>query len=346
MIFYLMIFLLVMVWIFLEKKSLNRISFWTPIFMLSVFSGIRSHDVGSDSKNYTYNFVNNINAENIEIVINEEVGFSILNYFILIYTHNYFWLFFISSIIVVFCYLYFIKKYSVNYFLSVFCFLSLGLYTFHFNGLRQGLAMAISILALPYLIEKNFWKFLIVIIFASLFHKSALVLSIFYIIVNFKLRIEYKFLLVFLLSLSFSGIGIEYLAQNNARYETYTQLSEKSGGYITLAFYVLIGFFIYWASIKFFKNDYFFRKASEFYICGLAFLIPVAMLGTNASGPQRLLFYFVGVLIIILPNILVKLNNKFIYFFFLILGFIYFYLTTSIFANLNPYYMNQIFRII
>lgn len=346
MILYLVILLLVMTWIFLEKKSLNRKAFWIPLLTLSLFSSIRSDDVGSDSKNYTYNFVNYIGSENIELIIDEEVGFQILNYILLCYTNNYFWLFFISSIIVVFCYLFFIRKYSTNYFISVFLFIVLGLYTFHFNGLRQGLAMAIAILALPYLIESKFWKFLIIILISSLFHKSSLIIIIFYFIVNFKLKIEYKALLVFLLSFGLSGLGIKYLAENNPRYETYARVSEKSGGYFTLAFYVMIGCFVYWALVKLFKYNEFFKKSAEFYICGLAFLIPIAMLGTNASGPQRILFYFVGILPLLLPIILDKINNQAIYLIFLILGFIYFYLTTSNFANLNPYHINQIFRII
>ena len=345
MIPYILILLFVMSWILLEKKALNRKAFWVPLISLSLFGSLRSDSVGSDSKNYTRDFVNKINIEYFEFRSDSEMGFQFFHYIILALTKNYFWLFLISSFIVVFSYLFFFKKYSKDYFLSVVIFISFGFYTFFFNGLRQGLAMAIAVLATPFLIEKKFLKFLLIIFIASLFHRSALILILFYFIVNLKIKIEYKVLSVFFGSLALSSIVIKYLANTNEKYVTYAQVSENSGGYLTLGLYFLIGCIIYLYIIKSKNESEYFLKLSELYLYGVIFLIPVAMLGANASGPQRLLFYFAWVICIIFPVIMNSLNNKFIYICFLIGCILYFYTTTSIFSNLNPYILNNIFRI-
>jgi len=342
---YLLVLIFVMFWILLEKRLLGRKAFWIPFFVLSIFSSLRSNSVGADSKNYTRDFVNQLDVTYYDFSEGNEIGFQLLHYFILSFTKNYFWLFFISSIIVLYCYLSIFKKYSKDYFLSIVIFITFGFYTFYFNGLRQGLAMAIAVLATPYLIEKKLFKFLVIIFMASLFHRSALVLILFYFIVHLRIKIEYKMLLIFIGSLGLSGLVVQYLSTINEKYETYSQVSEKSGGYLTLSVYFLIGCFIYWWIKENTKESIAFIKLSEFYLYGIIFLIPVAMLGANASGPQRLLFYFAWSIIILLPIILVKINNKVIYNLFILLCVIYFYLTTSRFSLLTPYSINEAFRI-
>lgn len=342
---YLLVLFLVMFWIFLEEKSLNRKAFWVPLFILAIFSSIRSYFVGSDSINYTADFRNQLDINYFYFRPEVEYGYQILKYIILLFTKNYFWLFFISSIIVLFCYLSFFKKYSKDYFLSVFIFITFGFYTFYFNGLRQGIAMAISILAIPFLFKDKFLKFFLIILIASLFHKTALIMVLFYFIINLKVKMEYKIIIVFLGSLGLSSFVIEYLALVNNKYESYAEVSEKSGGYLTLLFYFLIGIFIYIYMKKYRITSIEFNKLAQLYFCGVAFLIPVAMLGAAASGPQRFLFYFVWTVTLLLPYIFYTIKIKYMYVLFIFLSIIYFYLTTSSFSNLIPYTLNEIFRL-
>lgn len=342
---YFMILSFVIAWIKLEEKSINRKSFWLPLITLSLFAGIRSYHVGSDSINYTRNFINNVPIYNFEFRPNVEIGYQLLSYSILYLTHNYFWLFFVTALIVVYCYLIIIKKYSTDYFVSVFFFLTLGVYTFFFNGLRQGLAMAIFSLAFPYLMNKKFFSYLLVCVIASLFHNSALFLIPFYFIVNFDYKFEYKILITYITSFLMSSALIQYLSTTNDKYVSYAEVSEKAGGYFILGFYVLLGLMIYVLSLAYKIKDTYFLKAFEFYSAGVVFIIPVAMLGANASGPQRLLPYFTWTLILILPILLKKINSSYIYLLSLFLGLLYFFLTTSKFSNLVPYTINPIFEV-
>lgn len=342
---YLLVLSFVIFWIVLEKEALNRKSFWVPLIVLSLFAGIRSFRVGTDSWNYTRDFRSGLDIYNFQFNESVEIGYQVLNYTLLSLTYNYFWLFFISGLIVVYCYLQIIKRYSVNYWFSVFLLITLGIYTFFFNGLRQGLAMAIFTLAIPYLLEKRLIPYLLVCAIASLFHITALFIVPFYFIVNLKIKSIYKIIITFFGSLLLSRLLISYIASTNERYEGYTKASEEAGGLLILGFYILILIFISIVSHAYKIRDEYFEKIYTFYGVGVVFIIPLAMLGTNPSGPQRLLRYFTWILVLLLPMVFKKINNYYVTSIAIIALIIYFILTTTRFSNLTPYIINSDFRI-
>ncbi|MEQ1447222.1 EpsG family protein [Acinetobacter schindleri] len=345
MIPYFVILFVVLLWLNLEKYALNRKAFWVPLLLLSIFAGVRSNRVGTDSEAYTSPFQSKLNTEYYEFSADVEVGYQYFEYFLLKFTYQYYWLFLITSFIICFCYLIVIKRFSRDYIFSIFLFVTLGVYTFFFNGLRQGLAMAIFALSLPYLLEKKFIIYFLICIFASFLHISALFIIPFYFLVNIKIKLIYKIATVFLFSIISSQLIIQYFAESNKRYESYAEFSDESGGLFILGFYFILLVFIYIMKKIYNIKDTFFQKLFEFYALGIAFLIPVAMLGTAASGPQRLLGYFTWVLILILPYIFLRINNKIIKYFFSILMIVFFYLTTSRFSNLTPYTLNPVFEV-
>lgn len=341
---YLLLLSFVMFWIFLEKKSLNRNAFWIPFFVLVLFASIRNYSVGTDTGSYTSDFRNSLDSNYYIFRQDLEYGYQLIEYFLLKFTHNYFWLFFISSLIVVGSYLYVFKKRSEDYLLSVFIFITFGFYLFYFNGLRQGLAMALVALATPYLIDKKFLKYLFIVIVASFFHKTALIMILFYFFIHLKIKFELKALFIFLGSFLVSGTAVQYLGSINEKYSSYTEVSEVKGGYLTLFFYFLISLFsyIFYKKYNVKNNDYYFLM--QLHIYGVLFLIPVSMLGANPSGPQRLLFYFVWVSALLIPVIIKRMNKRIIYFSFIFLVCIYYTMVLG-FGNLTPYQLNEIFRI-
>lgn len=343
---YILVLTFVIFSIFFEKKAFNRKAFWFPLVILALFSGIRNYRVGTDSGAYVRDFVNQLDTSYFKFNNDIEFGYQLLVYGLLHLTHNYFWLFFISGLFVVYCYLKTIKKYSINYTLSVFLFITLGTYTFFFNGLRQGLAMAIFALATPYLLEKKLIPYILICGIASLFHISALVMLPFYFIINTNIKLIYKILGSFIFSLLSSSLIINYLASTNQRYEGYAQVSESAGGLITLAFLILIAIFLYIIQYNYKIKDQIYSKLFTFYICGVSLIIPIAMLETNASGPQRLLSYFKWTLILLFPFAFKKINNSFAMGIFIFLSLFYFFMTTTRFSNLTPYLINPIFDIL
>lgn len=339
MIPYFLTLLLVIGWIYFENQALNRRAFWIPLAILAIFPGIRSSKVGTDTENYTYNYGFNGNDIYYDFNDNVEKGYQLLDYAILNFSNNYFWLLFLTAFFIVFSYLRLIKNYSSNYIFSVLLFITLGLYTFLFNGLRQAIAMAIMTYSVKYLLEKKIVAYFLVCFVASTFHISALIMIPFYFLVNFKLKSSYKLILVGFGSFIVSSQFIQYMAQSNERYEAYTERGEIRGIY-TLGFYVAIAIFIYLVNIKYKILDEFSIKLSEFYFMGLAMIIPVALFGTNPSGPQRITSYFIWPLLFLLPLVFKKINNIFITLFFVFLCIIYYYLLVTNFSDLVPYSLN------
>lgn len=342
---YLFILTFIVFWIVLEYKITGRKSFWLPLIVLSLFAGMRSDVIGTDSHVYTRRFVNSLDVQYFEFNENIEIGYQLLEYTLLKVTHNYFWLFFITGLIVVYCYLRVIKIYSVSYWLSIFLFLTTGVYTFFFNGLRQGVAMAIFSLATPYLLEKKFFYYLLICFLASLFHTTALFMIPFYFLVNLRLRLIYKIVLTFTGSLLVSSFLISYISTTNEKYEGYTVVSEKPGGLLTLGFYFFLVIAIYIIVYTYKIRDKDFTKIFTFYALGVTFIIPIAMLGANASGPQRLLSYFTWTLVLLLPVVLKRINNFYIYIISMLVFILYFVLATTKFSELTPYTLNPIFEV-
>ncbi|WP_201555091.1 EpsG family protein [Psychrobacter sp. 72-O-c] len=242
---YLLVLSFVMFWMILEQKATNRKAFWVPFITLALFAGVRSYLVGTDSGNYASDFVKQKSVYNYRFSEDVEFGYQLLEYSLLNITHNYFWLFFLTALIIVGCYLKIIKKYSVNYELSVFLFITLGTYTLFFNTLRQGLAIAIFVLATPYLLEKRLIPYLFLVAIAAMFHITALFMIPVYFLTNMNIKSYYKILLSFLVSLVGSGFIVSEIASTNPRYTSYAEPSEEAGGLITLGFYFILIIILY-----------------------------------------------------------------------------------------------------
>ncbi|WP_180079750.1 EpsG family protein [Acinetobacter sp. YH12058] len=345
MIPYFLLILITTIWIYVEKKSVNRNSFFVPLFLLSGFAGIRSYQVGTDSRTYVRNFLNNINAEYFIFDKNIELGYQVLEFLLLSLKVEYFVLFFVTALLIVFSYLIIIKKYSVNYGFSIFLFITLGTYTFFFNGLRQGMAMAFLTLATPYLLEKKLLPFLFISFFASLFHLTALFLIPFYFLLHLHIKSIYKVIIAFLSSLFFGEILVLVFSASNDRYESYSEVSESSGGVLTFFFYLILSILLFILNKFYNIRDEYYNKIYLFYCLGVFFMLPIMMLSLNPSGPQRLLNYFTWVLVLLIPFALKKINNIYITLISIILSVIYFSLTTYRFSNLTPYIINPIFEI-
>ena len=77
---------------------------------------------------------------------------------------------------------------SANPAMSVVVFLVLGLYGFSLSGLRQTAAFAILFYTYPYLKEKKFFRFALLVVLAAMFHSTALIFLVAYPIYRLKLR--------------------------------------------------------------------------------------------------------------------------------------------------------------
>ena len=124
----------------------------------------------------------------------------------------------------------FIKRYSPDKMLSILLFLPLY-FQFDMHAARTAVAISISTYSFKYIYEKKPLKFLLVIILASCFHKTALILIVMYFIGNMKVNkfigvISMLMVAVLTTFISFSNIifkMLKFLRLNSIanRYSTY-----------------------------------------------------------------------------------------------------------------------------
>lgn len=94
-------------------------------------------------------------------------------------------LFLIIAVIQIYLLVRVYRKYSENYWLSMFLFVASADYLgWVHNGMRQFIAVTIIFAALPLLLRKQYIGMVLVVLFASLFHTSALVFLPFIFVVN------------------------------------------------------------------------------------------------------------------------------------------------------------------
>lgn len=83
-----------------------------------------------------------------------------------------------------------IRKYSSNIYISIIVSIALGSLGFALSALRQVLALSFIILSFRFIEERKFIKFTLLVLFASLFHITAIVFLIAYFLYRIKLSIK------------------------------------------------------------------------------------------------------------------------------------------------------------
>lgn len=117
-----------------------------------------------------------------------EKGFLIPMKFLADTTENYQIMFVIIAAILsaaVMLYIYFNTE---KPYLGVFCFLAFGIFFNSMNFMRQMIAASIILYAMQYIKKKQFFRFFVLVIFASAFHISVLVMVVFYFLLQIKMN--------------------------------------------------------------------------------------------------------------------------------------------------------------
>lgn len=126
-------------------------------------------------------------------------------------SENEFIMIFFTGGIILYSHFKLISKYSHVYWFSIFLFISL-FYYYSMFVLRQNLAVAVCLFAIPYIIERKVYKFIFLVVIAYFIHKSAIIFLVLYFLYPMKLDrklIISLVLIVFIISYIFQII-LEY----------------------------------------------------------------------------------------------------------------------------------------
>ena len=85
--------------------------------------------------------------------------------------------FFVIAVFQMICLIYFLRKYSCNYWISFFLFIiSTDYVSWMLNGMRQFIATALILLATDLLVKRKYGPMVALIVLAATFHGSALIM--------------------------------------------------------------------------------------------------------------------------------------------------------------------------
>lgn len=108
----------------------------------------------------------------------KDQGFSVLTFFLKILAGNSDKIFFlVIAAFQIFCVVYFFRKYSTNFLLSMFMFVASTDYlSWMFNGIRQFLAVCMILISFELILKRKYMPMIGMILFASTIHGSALIM--------------------------------------------------------------------------------------------------------------------------------------------------------------------------
>lgn len=208
--------------------------------------------------------------------------------------------------------LFFIYKNSKNKLLSILIYISIGSFAINQSALRQVLAVSIVTFSFDFVIKKKKIPFLLSIIFASLFHYTAITALLIYPAYNWSLRKISKKIFwpcIFIVSTLIGGLIMQIIMQFD-KYKSYadTEFIIGNTGYRLLVLYIVIGLTIYLLLVYLCKE-----KATEnekrllnvFMLC-----ITFQILATQVAIMNRVTSYFVNTLIVLIPNSIAIIEDR------------------------------------
>lgn len=237
--------------------------------------------------------------------------------------------------------MYFIYKHSKNPLVSVIIFMGIEFFTLSFTALRQMIAVAILVNSYTFIKDKKPIKFVLTVLLASLFHKTAIVFLIVYLFNYIKINKKTMIIggLIFLVS---QIIGIELLTRIGSK--IYPSYFPKSPSFTTngikqaavILVYWLIGIFIYYKYVD--KN-----KRKEYNSLSIIIFMAFFIQSFTNRIPMvnRLIWYFYIFNIIYMPNLIsnikdIKVRNIF-YAGITILSLVQYILFSASMYNVVPY---------
>ena len=200
------------------------------------------------------------------------------------------------------CYMY---KYCCNPVLGYTMYITLGLYTFTAQGLRQAIAMSICLFTIEFARKRKFLQFVLLILLAATFHRSAILFLVIYFMYGKRVKSVWS-VLIFAMYGIWLLLTDSIMALGNLIFDRNYQGTVESGGTIAVIIYLLIivcGFL-------FVPKD---RSDDEFslfmFITSLGCCIYL-MRYVGVQAAERVSFYFMYGQIILLPAIFDNFNIR------------------------------------
>ena len=284
-----------------NKKKSDDVFVLISFVAATLLQGARSIEVGTDIPGYMNGYYLCGIRPWFSEVFNYEVGYRILCKIIYLTGASEQVFLLVVAIICQGSVFNFIRKHSRFPAISIVIYLTFGLYTFSFSGLRQMIAIAIVLFSYDYIKERKIFHFLIVVLFASLFHTSAVFFIVAYPLYYMEISMRGVFMAIGgLIAEAILGgkiVQAAMLFYKNREYET-----QYTGAYMAFIMYVCV-----WLGAVFLIGKNKELNSFENYI-----LLAVAIqeLGMYHMSIARLGYYFSFFICLLLPEMVVELTKN------------------------------------
>jgi len=212
-----------------------------PIFVLIAF---KDGSVGSDTSNYLHMFdvissFNNFDMVRHDETLDIEYGYKYATYLLSrVFSDAHVVLYFLGGFVCISLYS-FITKTASNYCLALYFFVTLGFFQFAMTGVRQTIAICIALYGYNFIRQRKLVRFILVVLLAMTFHKSAIVVIPTYFIANLKISAKNISLLTVGMFILLS-IADKLLLTAAEVMEYNYGIEETGNGYIFLGIVILI----------------------------------------------------------------------------------------------------------
>lgn len=219
-----------------------RARFWQAAVLFGVvifFCGLRSGI--ADTPAYISEFesaVSNISQLDID-AIQKDKGYAILEVlFKQFISDDYHWWLLLIATVSGAAIMYTLYKYSIDFGMSFFLFIASTQFTWLINGMRQFTAVCLIFAAITLMLEKKWWQYILVVLLASTFHGTAIIMIPTYFIAQWK-PFSLKSIIASV-AIAVAGINIgrfEFLF-DNTQYEGYLDTILETSGMNVIRFLV------------------------------------------------------------------------------------------------------------
>ncbi|MFT4412593.1 EpsG family protein [Fredinandcohnia humi] len=325
----------------LVKMQPNKFLALLSIVPFILVSGLRNNIGDTPFYKHTYT-INEFTWEYIKH--QDDIGFGILQMILKKYSNDPQILILTTALFTNLLIILVFYKYSKIVELSIYVYITGGLFLVTMNGIRQCLAAAIIFSATKFLVEGNMVKYILVIVFASLFHQSALILIPVYFLVRYKPWT--KSTLVLLFSAVVIVFGFNYFSTilfsviEDSQYSVYSDFNEGGANVIRVFVFAIPLVLAFFGREKlrviFPESDVFVNMA----LVGLSFMI----ISTENWIFARFNIYFELyqlVLVSWIIHLFKERGQKFVYYTMLVCYLAYYYYESVI--NLNIKYSSNYF---
>lgn len=312
------VLLLLSIYEYGSNNELNNKIFYAVILFMIIFVGFR-YQVGHDWNMYFH--IHNVDTWHLTEGDFIEPTFTIISKIAKIVSSSdiisFQILIFMYALITIGAYAYVINRYSENKITSVLILFPMYILNTAFGQIRYGAALAICLLSIKYIVNKDVKKYIITILFAASFHFTAIVLLPIYFLVNIKISNRNK--LIILIGAIVIGLFInplEIINYINDNTLGLTYINDKIAIYkqnegSLLSMYFFINLFIYLFSEYVYNklniNDSVIENCINIIFWGIIIYSLSNKFDILAFRGSSYYYIFE---IILLPNILSYLMNK------------------------------------